>query len=180
MTLTAVRPPRMSEELGELAVRMSAVLLGDDRGGSAVHILTALALTAVPNASGAGVTVVEGRSARQSLAATSEVVLEADALQYHLDQGPCLDACRRSTPVLVADLQRDGRWPAWTKAVRALNITSLMSVPLVSSGGVRGAMKIYCDLPGAFDERTTLRLGELAHTVALLLERPSPGKAASG
>jgi GAF domain-containing protein len=180
MTLTAVRPPRLSEELGELAVRMSAVLLGDDTGDSAVKILTSLSLTAVPNAIGAGVSVVEGRSTRHSLAATSEVVLEADALQYHLDQGPCLDACRRGAPVLVANLQRDGRWPAWTKAVRALNITSLMSVPLVSAGGVRGAMKVYCDLPGAFDERTTLRVSELAHTIALLLERPSPREAASG
>ena len=58
MTVTAVRPPRIADELGELAVRMSAVLLGDHTGGSAVQILTSLSLNAVPNASGAGVTLV--------------------------------------------------------------------------------------------------------------------------
>ena len=53
MTLTMVRPPRIADELGELALRMSAVLLGDDTGGSAVQILTLLSLNAVPNAAGA-------------------------------------------------------------------------------------------------------------------------------
>ena len=53
MTLTAVRPPRLADELGELAVRMSDLLLGDHSGGSAAQILTALAVNAVPSASGA-------------------------------------------------------------------------------------------------------------------------------
>ncbi|MBA3527834.1 MAG: GAF domain-containing protein [Propionibacteriaceae bacterium] len=174
MTVTAVRPPRIADELGELAVRMSAVLLGDHTGGSAVQILTSLSLNAVPNASGAGVTLVGTRGAKTSVAATSEAVLEADALQYHLNQGPCLDACLQAAPVQVADLRLDHRWPAWTKAVRPLNIASLMSIPLVNSGRVQGAIKIYCDISGGFDAQATFMFGELAHTVALLLTPPSP------
>ena len=49
-----------------------------------------------------------------------------------------------------------------------------MSIPLVNSGRVHGAIKIYCDIPGAFDERATFVFGELAQTVALLLTPPSP------
>ena len=138
---TAVRPPRVADELGELAVRMSALLLGDDTGDSAVQILTSLSLNAVPNATGAGVTLVDTRGAVTSVAATSETVLEADALQYHLNQGPCLDACQQAAPVQVADLALDRRWPTWTKAVRPLNIASLMSTPLVNSGRVREQSK---------------------------------------
>jgi GAF domain-containing protein len=174
MTLTAVRTPRIGDELGDLAVRMSAVLLGDDTGGSAVQILTSLSLHAVPNAVGAGVTVIGSRGAKTSLAATSETVLEADALQDHLNEGPCLDACLQAAPVLVADLQLDRRWPAWTKSVRPLNIASLMSIPLVDAGRVRGAIKIYCDLPGVFDERAMFLFGELAQTVASLLKPANP------
>lgn len=48
-----------------------------------------------------------------------------------------------------------------------------MSIPLVNSGRVQGAIKIYCDIPGAFNERTTLLFGELAQTVALLLKPAS-------
>jgi hypothetical protein len=169
MTLTAVRPPRIADELGELAVRMAAVLLGDHTGGSAVQILTSLSLHAVPNASGAGVTLIGARGTKTTVAATSDSVLEADALQYHLNEGPCLDACIQAAPVQVADLQRDDRWPAWTKAVRPLNIESLVSIPLVSAGHVQGAIKIYCDMPAAFDDRATVLFGELAHTVARLL-----------
>lgn len=106
MTNTVVRPARIVDELGELAVRMSAVLLGDDTGRSAVQLLTSLSLNAVPNASGAGVTLIDSRGARTSVAATSEAVLEADALQYYLEQGPCLDACRHvhsfSSPTCVS------------------------------------------------------------------------------
>jgi hypothetical protein len=34
---TTIRPPRIADELGELAVRMSNLLLGDDTGDSAVQ-----------------------------------------------------------------------------------------------------------------------------------------------
>ncbi len=173
MTLTMVRPPRIADELGELALRMSAVLLGDDTAGSAVQILTSLSIHAVPNATGAGVTLVDASGGMTSVAATSEDVLEADALQYHLNEGPCLDAYRQAAAVQVADLPHDGRWPAWTKAARPLNIASLVSLPLVDSGCVQGAIKVYCDLPGALDERATFLFGELAQTVALLLKPAS-------
>ena len=172
MTLTAVRPPRIAEELGELAVRMSAVLLGDNTGGSAVQILTSLSLNVLPNAAGAGVTLVDNSGGQTSVAATSDAVLEADALQYHLNQGPCLDACRQAAPVQVADLGVENRWPAWIKAVRPLNIESMMSIPLLNCGRVQGVIKIYCEMPGSFDERSTFLFGELAHTVALLLTSP--------
>jgi hypothetical protein len=55
-----------------------------------------------------------------------------------------------------------------------------MSVPLVHAGRVRGAIKIYCDLPGVFDERTTLRFSELGESVAQLLEWSSTGQPAAG
>jgi GAF domain-containing protein len=174
MTLTAVRPPRVADELGELALRMSAVLMNDHTAGSAVKILTSLSLNAVPNAIGAGVTLVGTDGARTSVAATSDTVLEADALQYHLNEGPCLDACLQAASVLVADLRLDRRWPTWTKALRPLNIGSLMSTPLVASGRVQGAVKIYCDSPGPFDEQTTSSFEELACTVALLLKSANP------
>ena len=173
MTLTAIRSPRIADELGDLAVRMATLLLGDHTGGSAARILTSLAVNAVPSASGAGVTLVGNRGVKTSVAATSDAVLEADALQYHLNQGPCLDAYLQAAPVQVDDLALDHRWPAWTKAVRPLNIASLMSIPLMDSGRVLGAIKIYCEMPEAFDERATFLFGELAHTVARLLTPPS-------
>ena len=174
MTLTAVRPPRIADELGDLAVRMSAVLLDDHTGGSAARILTSLAVSAVPSANGAGVTLVGNRGAKTSVAATSDIVLEADALQYHLNQGPCLDAYLQAAPVQVDDLALDHRWSAWSKAVRPLNIASLMSIPLMDSGRILGAIKVYCEMPGACDDRATFLFGELAHTVARLLTPPSP------
>lgn len=174
MTIVALRPAHIADELGDLATRMSAVLLGQDTGGSAVKILTTLSLNAVPNAIGAGLTLIDQPGGPTSYAATADVVLEADALQYFFNDGPCLDACRQVTPVRVADLSRETRWRRWVKAVRPLNIVSLMSLPLVSSERVLGSINVYCDLPGPFDERTLFLFGELASTVARLLD-PAAG-----
>jgi len=173
MSVTAMHPPRIADELGDLAVRMSALLLGDRTDGSAVQILTSLALNAVPSATGAGLTLVSTRGVKASVAATSDAVLEADALQYHLNQGPCLDAYLQVAPVRIDDLSLEHRWPAWTTAVRPLNIGSMMSIPLVNSGHVLGAIKIYCEMSEAFDDRATFVFGELAHTVEVLLPPPS-------
>lgn len=169
MTVLAVRPPGLADEIGELALAMSALLLGDRTSGAAVRILTSLALNVVPQASGAGISLVGPGDTTTSVAATSDLVLEADALQYHLGEGPCLDACRQSLPVQVADLRRETRWPAWTRAVSPLNIESLMSLPLINFGRSSGAIKIYCDLPEAVDEQAAARFGELARAVAQML-----------
>ena len=48
-----------------------------------------------------------------------------------------------------------------------------MSIPVVDSGRVRGVIKIYCDIPGTFDQQTISLFGELAQTVAPLLKPAS-------
>jgi hypothetical protein len=54
VTVTAVPPPRVGNELGELAVRICSVLPGDGTKTSTVQIITALLLSAVPNATATG------------------------------------------------------------------------------------------------------------------------------
>lgn len=90
---------------------------------------------------------------RPHTAAYSTVhTLEIDAVQYALDEGPCLDAARTREEQSVSDLcTDDGRWPAFAQAVREDGMRSLYAVPLTSGGECVGAINLYAWERNAFD-----------------------------
>lgn len=98
-----------------------------------------------------GITILS--SDRPHTAAYSTVqTLEIDAVQYALDEGPCLDAARTGEEQRVDDLCRDdGRWPAFAQATREDGMRALLAVPLVSGGDCVGALNLYAWERGAFD-----------------------------
>jgi len=80
----------LAEELATLAARMSPLLLSLDSVTAAVEVLVGLAKVTITTATGAGISLMDDQGHRTSKAATSDLVLEADDLQYRLDEGPCL------------------------------------------------------------------------------------------
>ena len=90
---------------------------------------------------------------RPHTAAYSTVqTLEIDAVQYALDEGPCLDAARTGEEQVVGDLcDDDGRWPNFTRAVRQDGMRSTYAVPLRSGDQVVGALNLYAWERDAFD-----------------------------
>jgi GAF domain-containing protein len=131
--------------------------------------LTTLAHETIAAATGAGVSLLDEQGHRTSVGATSDVVQEADDLQYRLDQGPCLTAWAEQRTVRVDDVDVDPRWPRWSKSVRPLQVLSALSVPMVLPNRTLGAVKVYSELPGAFDDRAEKLLEGFAATAALLL-----------
>jgi len=98
-----------------------------------------------------GVTVLSaGRP--HTAAYTTVQTLDLDAVQYALDEGPCLDAARHARENLVDDLMvDDGRWPRFARGCRVDGIRSLLAVPLVSGGQCVGAINLYGWAPRTFD-----------------------------
>lgn len=83
---------------------------------------------------------------------TTVQTLDLDAVQYALDEGPCLDAARHARENLVDDLMvDDGRWPRFARECHVDGIRSLLAVPLVSGGQCVGAINLYGWEPRAFD-----------------------------
>jgi GAF domain-containing protein len=159
----------LADELAELAARMSPLLLSAKTVTATVQTLTAVAADAIPGATGAGVSLMDARGTRTSTGATSGVVVEADDLQYRLDEGPCLTAWAERRVVRVDDLGSDERWPRWAEAVRPLPVRSVVSAPLVAPHRLLGAVKVYSPAPGAFGERTERLLSGFADAAAVLL-----------
>ncbi|HYN66793.1 MAG TPA: GAF and ANTAR domain-containing protein [Ornithinibacter sp.] len=99
-----------------------------------------------------GVTVLSaGRP--HTAAYTTVQTLEIDAVQYALDDGPCLDAARHRRENRVDDLVvDDGRWPEFARECREDGMRSLLALPLVSGSECVGAINLYGWAPHAFDD----------------------------
>jgi GAF domain-containing protein len=159
----------LADELATLAARMSPMMLSAETVNGALQVLTLLAQETIAGATGAGVSLMTDAGRRTSTAATSDVVMEADNLQYQLDEGPCLSARDERRTVRIDDIDLDDRWPRWSEAVRPLHLHSALSTPLFNGDHVLGAVKVYSELPDAFDERSGRLLHGFAETAAVLL-----------
>jgi len=98
-----------------------------------------------------GVTVLSaGRP--HTAAYTTVQTLEIDAVQYALDDGPCLDASRHRRENRVDDLVvDDGRWPEFARECREDGLRSLLALPLISGEECVGAINLYGWAPNAFE-----------------------------
>ncbi|SET37129.1 GAF domain-containing protein [Geodermatophilus poikilotrophus] len=160
--------PTPSVDLGMALSQMAGLVLSRETVDTALELVTALAATATAGTLGAAVTVVDEHGKR-SRAASNAATEEADALQYELDEGPCLTAWRTREVVRIDDTATDGRWPRWNEAAGRLGVRSVVSAPLLVGEESIGAMKVYCERPqnyGAQDEHV-MRL--LAGQAAILL-----------
>lgn len=159
----------LADELAGAYARMSGLLLSQETVRTALDLVTTLAAETVPGSDGAGVTLVDERGRRSSRASTDARVGQADALQYELDQGPCLTAAARRSVVRVDDVRTDGRWPEWCRAVEAVGVRSAVSAPLVAGDRALGAIKVYASQPGVYDSRSERLLSLFAAQAAVLV-----------
>src|SRR3954468_17217299 len=82
----------LTEELAAVFARMSGLLLSQETVDTVLGLITSLAAETVPGSGGPGVPPGDEGGHRTAGAATDPLVERADALQYELDEGPCLAA----------------------------------------------------------------------------------------
>ncbi|WP_197677143.1 GAF and ANTAR domain-containing protein [Friedmanniella luteola] len=117
------------------------------------------AVKAIPGAEGAGLTLLEGGRTAM-VVVTAPFVREVDDVQYGIGEGPCITAAAEARTVVAGSLGSDLRWRRFGREVVRLGVHSVVSLPLVTPGGVLGAMNVYAHSEGVFDQRAA-ELGEL-------------------
>jgi len=117
------------------------------------------AVRAIPGADGAGLTLLEDNRS-DTIVTTHPFVAEVDAIQYGLNQGPCVSAASEARTVRSGSLGADPRWPKFGSRVARLGVHSAVSLPLITSIGVVGALNVYAHPKNAFSERAA-ELGEM-------------------
>ena len=157
-------PPELSGAL----TQMAGLVLSRETVDSALALVTRLAAETTSGTVGAGVTIVDERG-RRTKAASDRVVEQADALQYELDEGPCLTARTSRQLTRIDDTRTDRRWPSWCAAVAQLGIRSVLSVPLLVGAEAVGAIKVYSDQPANYGERDMRVMALFAEQAAILL-----------
>jgi GAF domain-containing protein len=117
------------------------------------------AVAAIPGADGAGLTLLEAGHA-DTIVASAAFVAEVDAIQYSIEEGPCITAAQEARTVRSGKLDSDDQWPKFGPRVGGLGVHSVLSLPLVTPAGVVGAMNVYAHKPNAFDLHAA-QIGEL-------------------
>jgi GAF domain-containing protein len=160
--------PEQPVELPPALRQLAGLVMSQETVQTALELVTTLAETVTPGTVGAGVTLVDEHGKR-SRAASNQAVEQADALQYELDEGPCLTAWRSRQLVRMDDTTTDPRWPAWSSAVSKLGVRSVVSAPLVVADEGIGAIKVYSDRPAAYDQHAEQVMALFAAQAAILL-----------
>ena len=84
----------------------------------------------IPSMEHVGVSIFDDNGIPVTKAATSELVLELDNLQYALDEGPCVDSLRGMTVVAAPNLRHDQRWPRYVPEAVQRGLKSQLAVKL--------------------------------------------------
>lgn len=159
----------LADELAGMYARMSGLLLSQETVGTALQLVTSLAVQTVPGSVGAGVSLRDEQGRRVSAAATDALVEQADARQYELDEGPCLTAWAQRSVVRIDDTAGEQRWPRWCAAVQPLGLRSVLSAAMVAGDAGLGAVKVYARDAGVYDSRSEHLLRLFATQAAILL-----------
>lgn len=155
-------------DLAAAQLQMAGLVLSRETVDSALNLVTTLAAAVTANTLGAAVTLVDEHGTR-SRAATDRAAEQADALQYELDEGPCLTAWRTRQPVRIDDTTTDTRWPGWSAGASRLGVRSVLSTPLLAADESIGAMKVYSASPGNYGPHEEQVLRIVAAQAAILL-----------
>ncbi|MFC8045519.1 GAF and ANTAR domain-containing protein [Nocardia sp. NPDC057353] len=158
-----------AEQIAAAFARMSGLFLTVEAVETAQSMITALAAEMVPHTAGAGLSLLDVAGDRVSAAATDEVVLRADAMQYELGAGPCLTAWADRIVVRIDDLDADERWPVWARSAAELGLRSSLSAPLVTGSSALGAVKVYATEAFAYGPREEHIVTMFAAQAAMLL-----------
>ena len=137
-----------------------AVLGAEVRSGTPAETLDKIARASVrhvPGARRASLTSLEHDHFR-TVAATDDVARRADAIQYELGSGPCVDAIVDDTLYRPEDLTHDARWPEYGRNVsERFGIKSMLSFRLqLEVGNAIVGLNMYGDEAGAFGDESLL------------------------
>lgn len=98
----------------------------------------------------AGITMIRGRGAFETVGPSGPAVIKADLFQYDLQEGPCIDVATRSQTVLAVDLATDERWTRWGPLAVELGFRSILVAELHAGGERIGSINLYGSEPRQF------------------------------
>ena len=120
---------------------------------TALGELTQSAVSALPGAQYAGLTIAFRDGKIQTASATGSYPVLLDDIQQRHGQGPCLSAAWEHHVIRINDMKLEKRWPAYCRdAIQESPIRSTISFQLFADHNSMGVLNFYAEQPKAFDE----------------------------
>jgi diguanylate cyclase (GGDEF)-like protein len=155
-------------ELAQVLAEFAHTLGTDFSIQSTLDHLVERIVRALP-VSGAGVMVMGGDNELHFVSASNPTILEIEALQNELGEGPCLTAYKTGEPVAIPDLNSDERYSLFSPRAYAAGLGAVFTFPLRLGGDRLGALDLYRDLPGDLDATEMATAETLADVAAAYL-----------
>jgi DNA-binding NarL/FixJ family response regulator len=102
------------------------------------------AARSIPGFSHAGISLLTRGGREVTKAATDDLVWKLDALQYDLNEGPCVDAMHGPTVVVAPHIRAEQRWPNYVPEAVKTGLRSQLAVKLyLDDQGTLGGLNLY-------------------------------------
>jgi GAF domain-containing protein len=140
-----------SSEVAASFARVSRDLLTSPDGELTFERIAARAVEVIPPCHAASITLRRKRGSTETVAATGDLAMACDKLQYELEEGPCVDAVFDGEAYYIDDVATDERWPRWGPAAAERGVGSVLSVRMANDDEVLGALNMYSTGTAAYD-----------------------------
>lgn len=141
----------MNDELLNHARRLAQTLTPGDLEQTLDRI-TAAAVEVLPGVTMASITIRHHDNRLETFAPTHDVLLDLDAKQYELQQGPCYETATDEAYVVSSNLAADSRWPDYSREALAAGVRAQAGIGLFDGGRFQGALNLYAREVGAFED----------------------------
>jgi ANTAR domain len=139
------------EELVDVMAEIAGSFKGTVSVEETLQRITASAVANVPGAEHASISIRRADGVIETLAPTGPLALEADQVQYRLQEGPCYEAVTGAPMLTSGALGGDFRWPRYGAEVSRLGLRSQLAVVL-SDGSETLGLNLYSTVPESLDD----------------------------
>jgi transcriptional regulator with GAF, ATPase, and Fis domain len=148
-------PSSSSGEAGaETFADVARALLGQADVQHTLQKIVDLAVETIEGCDHAGITFLKGGKG-STPAASDDVPIAVDVIQFESGEGPCLSAIREHEVFESKDLRLEDRWPRFaTRAHEETGVSSMLCFRLFVAGDTLGALNLYSKAVDAFDEHS--------------------------
>jgi GAF domain-containing protein len=147
-------------EIADVLAQVAQEINSPESLAATLQSIVHTARRSLPGIDHVGVSVAQRNGRVETKAATGELVLELDELQYSLNEGPCLYAISAATVVRVENAAQDDRWPHYLPAAVRLGLRSQLGLQLGLDGKTLGGLNMYSTSVDTLDDET-LHMAEL-------------------
>lgn len=157
-----------SADIAAGLTELSALLLSVEEIEEALDHLARMAVQIIPDGPSCGITVIQdGRPT--TIVYTGTVPSSVHEDQFALGEGPCPEALRMQSPVVVQDLATEERWGEYPRAALAAGAHGVYAHPLDVDDRTVGTLSIYAHEPNLFPRSVQHVAAQVAAHAEVLL-----------